>query len=194
MAYNSFGDAELWNLILKDDYRAFTALFERYWPKLYKTSLHYIHDPEAAEEVVHDLFLNIWNRKAYLEIHDFNKYFKAAARYQVYAYIKKNRSVAVTYTDLQEQNQSEQCLFNTADEKITYRELEDQLNEHLKQLPERCQEIFILSRMDHLSNNEIAERLGISKRTVENQITRALQYIRYHFKDIALCILLFWRW
>ncbi len=184
MAYNSYSDHELWNLILKDDFRAFTALFDRHWPKLYKSAQRYIKNDDECEEIVHDLFLNIWKRKHFLIIEDFNKYFKAATRYQVYAFIEKQKNSHVILLETIGEGQ-EQYELNFADEKIAYHDLENQLNRHLNQLPKRCQEIFVLSRMNQLTNNEIARKLGISKRSVENQITAALQFIRFHMKDIV---------
>ncbi len=189
MANFSLTDAELWSLIIKDDHYAFTVLFKRHWLTLYRTSLRYVKDTEACEEVIHDLFLNIWRRRSYLTIVDFDSYFKAATRYQVYKYLKKHKAFALEYRE----NFSDEDAgyeLNSAYEEISYRDLEDQLNQHLKALPERCQEIFYLSRKQQLNNSEIAERLGISKRTVENQITHALQCIRFNMKDIVVAVLL----
>jgi RNA polymerase sigma-70 factor (family 1) len=190
MANCSLSDAELWTLIVQDDHHAFTMMFQRHWLRLYKTALQYVKDTEACEEIVHDLFLNIWKRRNFLIINDFDKYLKAAARYQVYAYIKKNKIAAVEYRESIAE-EDELYELNTADEKIAYQELEGQLVQHLRTLPERCQEIFFLSRVQQLNNNEIAEKLGISKRTVENQITRALQCIRFNMKDIVFSFILF---
>ncbi len=190
MANCSLSDAELWNLIVKDDHHAFTIMFQRHWLRLYKTTLNYIKDTEACEEIIHDLFLNIWKRKNYLTISDFDKYFKAATRYQVYNYIKKNKTVPIEYREHIPEESGSYAL-NIADENISYQDLEGQLSQYLKSLPERCQEIFFLSRVHQLDNNEIAEKLGISKRTVENQITRALQCIRFNIKDIVFSFLLF---
>jgi RNA polymerase sigma-70 factor (family 1) len=190
MALSYLSDAELWNLILNDDYRAFTALFERYWLKMYNTALKYLHDEQASEEVVHDLFLNIWNRKSHLNIHEFDKYFKAATRYQVYAYLKKHKAAPVVYLDNVVESYDTHD-YNNADKRIAYQELETRLNKHLMLLPLRCKEIFLMSRMQHYTNFEIAQKLGINKRTVENQLTYALQSIRVNMKDIlfTVCIL-----
>ncbi|CAM3780445.1 sigma-70 family RNA polymerase sigma factor [Mucilaginibacter galii] len=190
MALSSLSDAELWNLILTDDYRAFTALYERYWLKMYNTALKYLHDEQASEEVVHDLFLNIWNRKRHLEIKEFDKYFKAATRYQVFAYLKKHKHTPVVYMETVTESYDAYD-YNTADKSIAYKELELRLNSHLQLLPLRCKEIFLLSRMHHYTNFEIAQKLGINKRTVENQLTHALQSIRGNMKDIlfSICVL-----
>jgi RNA polymerase sigma-70 factor (ECF subfamily) len=126
-----------------------------------------------------------------LVINDFDKYLKAATRYQVYAFIKKNKTVAIEYRETLPER-IEGYEINAAAEKIAYQELEGQLIYHLRLVPERCREIFFLSRVQQLNNSEIAEKLGISKRTVENQITRALQCIRFNMKDIVFSLLLLW--
>lgn len=183
-------DSDLWKRIVNDDYRAFTVLFDRYWFVLYKTAGKYIKDQELCEEAVHDLFLNIWNRRKYLEIEDCNSYLKTSIRYQVYRLLKKEKALTVTYV----QEYSDELALSHeehADQKILYAELEKELEDCLKPLPKRTAEIFLLSRKDHLSNAEIAERLGISKRSVENQVTKALQFLRTHYKYIVVFLLLY---
>ncbi|MES2276372.1 MAG: RNA polymerase sigma-70 factor [Bacteroidota bacterium] len=187
MTLNSLSDSDLWALIVPGDYRAFTVLYERHWLKLYKTAQKYIRDNEACEEIVHDLFVTLWNRRCYLNILDFNHYLKAATRYQVYAHLKRAKTSQIIYCEELFEDIGSYEL-NQGQEKMLYTELEQQLTEQLRSLPERCREIFLLSRKEHLSNMEIAERLSISKRSVENQITAALKHLRYHLKDIALIV------
>jgi len=185
-------DSDLWKEIVNDDYRAFTVLFDRYWFVLYKTVGKYIKDQEQCEEAVHDLFLNIWNRRKYLDIQDFNSYLKTSIRYQVYRILKKDKTSAITYVD----EYPEEFVVaneNDGDKKIQYNDLEKELEECLKPLPKRTAEIFLLSRKDHLSNAEIAERLGISKRSVENQITNALKFLKTHYRYIVVFLLLYRR-
>jgi len=185
-------DSDLWKEIVNDDYRAFTVLFERYWFVLYKTAGKYIKDQELCEEAVHDLFLNIWNRRKYLDIQDFNSYLKTSVRYQVYRILKKYKTSAITYVD----EYPEELVLaheNAGDKKIQYNDLEMELEDCLKPLPKRTAEIFLLSRKDHLSNAEIAERLGISKRSVENQITNALKFLKTHYRYIVVFLLLYRR-
>lgn len=188
MALSSLSDAELWTLILSNDCRAFSALFQRHWLKLYKAANKFLHDEQASEEVIHDLFLNIWNRRQFLEIQDFNKYLKAAIRYQVYSYVKSQKATPIVYTDsLIETGEYQPA---QADTDIAYRDLESRLNEHLRLLPSRCKEVFLMSRMQHYSNFEIAEKLGINKKTVENHLTNALQSIRVNMKDILVLLVI----
>ena len=188
MGESSFSDTELWNSIKDDDYRAFTSLFKRYWLLLYKTALHYIKDPEIAEEIIHDIFFNIWRSRNVLQIDDFKSYLKAGTRYEVLRRVKKIKAAPLSYLGELPENMSSPVL-NKGDENIQDDELELELKRHLAALPDRCRQIFLLSRKDHLTNAEIAEQLGISKRSVENQITAALKYLRNNLENMVVVLI-----
>jgi RNA polymerase sigma-70 factor (ECF subfamily) len=189
MFKSPLNDVELWNAIRCNDELAFTALFDRYWVRLYKTAVRYLKDHEAGEEVVHDVFLNIWERRHQLEIESFPNFLLTAIRYQVYNRMRSAKPrVILTATDI-ELNELDH---NKGENRIKDQELQHELNQYLDQLPKRCQEIFYMSRVNQLSNQEIAGRLGISKRTVENQITVALKHLRGSFKNIWIITFLWY--
>lgn len=189
MRLYSLSDTDLWALIVSGNYRAFTALYERHWLKLYKTAQKYCSDNEVCEEMLHDLFVTIWNRREHLRILDVGQYLKVAIRHQVYAYQKKIIKLEIEYREYINDIPMHPE-FNKGYEKILSDDLEMVLQGQLSTLPQRCREIFLLSRKDHLSNLEIAEKLGISKRSVENQITAALKHLRYYQKDLVMIMLL----
>ena len=181
-------DPELWLAIRNDDEQAFAALFDRYWVRLYKTALRYLKDRESSEEIVHDVFLNIWDRRHQLEIESIPNFLLTAIRYQVY---NRMRAAKPPLTLVLNESEMDNLLdYNQGDRRIKSQELLRELDHYLEKLPKRCQEIFYMSRMDNLSNQEIAGRLGISKRTVENQITKALKHLRSCFKPLStvLCL------
>ena len=176
-------DLELWEAIGADNKSAFNELFNRYWVSLYKTAYSYLKDKEASEEVVHDVFLNIWERRKELEIKIFPNFLLTAVRYQIYNRMRSAKlSVVYVADDIYTDNA---CNLNDGESKIREQELQQELKQQLDVLPKRCQEIFLLSRVEHVSNQEIATRLGVSKRTVENQITIALKHLRVSFKYLA---------
>jgi RNA polymerase sigma-70 factor (family 1) len=188
--YNSpINDAQLWLAIRNDDEQAFAALFDRYWVRLYKTALRYLKDRETSEEIVHDVFLNIWDRRHELEIEAVPNFLLTAIRYQVYNRMRAAKpAVLLSINELELDHLRNQ---NQGEDHIQTEELQKELKGYLELLPKRCQEIFYLSRVDSLSNQEIAGRLGISKRTVENQITAALKHLRTCFKQVS-AILALW--
>jgi RNA polymerase sigma-70 factor (ECF subfamily) len=188
MSDTPFNDVELWNAIRKDDKQAFNTLFRRYWIGLYKTANSYFRDKEVCQEVVHDVFLNVWKRRHELEILIVDHFLLTAVRYQVY---NRMRAAKLTVTYTAENIESTQNEHNTGESKLLEEELFTELQQRVGKLPKRCQEIFYLSRLKHLSNEEIAAQLGISKRTVDNQITLALKYIKLHYKSFSVSVLPF---
>lgn len=191
MTIDHTSDAELWAQIKVDDNKAFEVLFDRYWSAVYTTAFTYLKDQEACTELVHDIFLNIWGNRHHLEISSFKNYLTMASRYQVYKLVRKAKKSPVLFVEEYETVPNSGFAMNLGEEKVKYQELESTIEEALKKLPKKCQEIFILSRFDNLSNQEIADKLGISKRTVENQITTALKGLRVSIKVVALYSILF---
>lgn len=182
---NDFSDHELWEGVVSDNSRAFALLYDRYWKKLYTTARYYLKDEAAAEEITHDVFVSLWEKRKSSKIENFQHYIQATARYHVYKYLKAAKINCVEYLD-QFSELNTPVVYNFAPEKLVYENMEGQLAQLLKDLPRRCQEIFWLSRINHLSNQEIADRLHISKRTVENQITLALKVLRIAYPQFLL--------
>lgn len=182
-------DQELWCRVQdKNCPLSFSTLFERHWEKLYSTAFSYLKDQEKSEEITHDIFLNLWQKRETLAIQSFTAYIRAAARYHVYKELKKRKALTISYTD--ELTETGEAIANQGEERLIYQDAERQVDNSLQSLPARCQEIYFMSRKEHLTNEEIANKLGISKRTVENQLTVALRHIRLQLKVMA--ILLCW--
>lgn len=179
-------DEELWNAVRNDEIAAFNKLFDLYWSKLYKTAYRYLKDQESSEEAVHDVFLSLWNRRHHLVIRSMPVFLLAAVRYQIYNRLRvvKPPVVCVEEYALMDNRLNS----NEGQTRLEELELEAEMLSHLHALPKRCKEIFQLSRMEHFTNDEIAEQLDISKRTVENQITLALKHLRLNFKRINIVI------
>lgn len=177
-------DEALWNSVKNNDSRSFVVLYNRYWKKLYKTGDYYLKDSDTAEQIVHDVFVVLWRRRQYLEIKNFANYIHVTARYHIFKELKARKISPIEYIENYDDIDIETSR-NQAEEKLDYKDFEDSLAQCLKPLPKRCREIFWLSRIENLSNEEIAEKLGISKRTVENQITHALKHIRVSLHDIS---------
>lgn len=178
-------DNELWDAVVSDNSRAFVVLYNRYWKKLYKTAHYYLKDETLAEEITHDVFVSLWLRRKFLKIQSFENYIHVTARYHVYKHLKAAKVNCIEYID-QFALTDNMVVYNTADSKLGYESLESELAQKLRELPRRCQEIFWLSRVENLSNDEIADKLHISKRTVENQITQALRFLRMSYPQLSV--------
>lgn len=182
-------DETLVEAMKKGDSKAFSCLFDRYWQKIYSVVFSVSRDKEVCSEIVHDIFLNLWLKREKLQIEYFKGYITASARYQVYRHVKNVKKKTIEYRE--EFDYGNLVAVNDGESNIRYRELERKVEEELEELPSRCREIFILSRMEQLTNDEIAARLDISKRTVENQLTHALHHLRISLKNLSVFLVFY---
>lgn len=187
MPNSNHSDLELLKRILTDDEKAFNTLFERHWLKVYAVSFRYVKDEELALEIAHDIFLNIWNKRHSLSISSFKSYVITSASYHGIRKNQQKKAIPLKYVESYAQDSESQisdhpAVYNAGDEKMLIAELDQKVRISLEELPSRCREIYLLSRQQHLSITEIAEKLNISKRTVENQLTIALKHLRAMLK------------
>ncbi|MFC4212320.1 RNA polymerase sigma factor [Pedobacter lithocola] len=191
MPSNKLSDLELLQSVVCDNEKAFNELFERHWLKVYGVSFRYVKDEESAMEITHDVFLNIWNKRDKLIINSFISYIIAAASYHSIRRFKQKKTVALSYIEHydQDDNNTHISTNNDGHEKMLVEELDQKVLRSLDELPKRCREIYLLSRKDELSIAEIADKLNVSKRTVENQITIALKHIKSLLKDSYILFL-----
>lgn len=184
-------DQQLWRAIRDDDdEQAFSTLFYRYSSRIYSKAYGYIRDRDACKKIVQDIFLSLWSNRKTLEIDSFIAYLTSASRYRVYKFIGQVKASRLDYKD-QLEDEADHSTINEGYQHLVSVDLERELGQHLQELPERCREIFLLSRFQQLSNDEIAHKLGISKRTVENQITAALKYLRMSLKNSGVLLIIF---
>ncbi|WP_186758122.1 RNA polymerase sigma-70 factor [Echinicola salinicaeni] len=160
--------------IKEGSWEAFENLYNKYWEKLYHLSLAATGDEDLSKDFVQEIFLDIWNRRESLDIKNPYAYLYQATKYRFIEYIRKQDLQKKFYEEFTEVLISK----NDVEEKIYLKELHFQIDQKLIELPTRCREIFTLSRYQHMSNQEIANQLGISKSTVENQLNKALNHLR----------------
>jgi RNA polymerase sigma-70 factor (family 1) len=171
---------DLVSRLKQDDKEAFNMLFYLYAEKLHKFSLTFFIGEAEAEEVVQDVFVKIWLKR--YTIHDpktFNSFIYTIAKNLIYNNLK--RSVyRRKYEHYQMHNLREG--HNDLENEMIYSEMKIRLEAALAQLPKKRREIFILSRNEGLKNREIAEKLDISIKTVETQMSLTLKYLKEIFK------------
>lgn len=170
---DKLSDKKLLSLIGKGNEFAFSQLFDRYWRSLLSSALKVLNDEQAAEDVVQEVFIDLWNRRADLKITNLKGYLHTAIRYQTAKLISRTKFTA----DHEEVLQSVEAYTNP-ERGLHLDDLNNQIDASLSKLTPRCKEIFVQSRFENLSNKEIAERNGISIRTVENYLTSALSELR----------------
>jgi RNA polymerase sigma-70 factor (ECF subfamily) len=154
---------------------AFRDLFDYYGKKLFSFSLGYLKDSHEAEEIVQEVFLKIWKvREELLDGKSFDSYVFTIAKNAILNTIRKSKSEQV-YLNYAKLHPGKDVLL---DEELNFKELERAYKNLVEQLSPKRKEIFLLSREQNLTNAEIAKKLGISVKTVENQMTSALKYLR----------------
>ena len=180
---DQFSDKELLDFLKKDNSAAFEEIFNRHWSKLYGAAYKRIRHKEAAEEIVQDLFASIWFKRNTLQIEgSVAAYLFTAIRYRILNYIQKEL-VRDNYKEAMYLVQSESD--TSTEDSIYLNDLTKNIQLEINQLPEKCRSVFELSRNQHKTNREIAEFLGISEKTVENHLTKAIRRLRVGLADIS---------
>lgn len=186
--YSTYSDTKLLELLKEDDEVAFYTVYKRYWDKLLVIAGKRLNDKEEAEEVLQDVFLNLWRRKNTLELRKgFDNYFAVAVKFEIINRLAKRARETSRNKNLSYQSYTSEDISERFDLKI----LEKQLEHTISSLPPKCQLVFRLSRESGYTNKKIAEELNISDKAVEKHITQALKILRSRFGSfIPLIILL----
>jgi RNA polymerase sigma-70 factor (family 1) len=165
---------------------AFSRLVNLYRNKVFSHALTFVKSYEEAEEITQDIFVKVWvNRHRLPEVKDFKNYLFILGRNHLVSAIRK-KVMDTTAND-------EEDLPGTLllpDHQVEYKETWRHLINGLEQLPPQQKAVFTLSRMENLSHAEIAERLGISKRTVKFHLVQALNFLREYLRYPGLLTLL----
>ncbi len=189
--YGTQTDEQLIISLRKGDADAFTEIYERYWDKLLVYTMRVIRQQHDAEDIVQELFVSIWRRRDVLDIeHALSTYLYNSVRYLAFRYIEKNSTYSDYLQQLAARIAGEEVNAPGLEAEIFGRELEGQIDQLIQELPERMQEVFILSRRHHLSYKEIADRLSISEETVRKQVYKSLQILRRRLGPLPVGILI----
>ena len=171
-------DAAFVEAIVQHDKRQFEILYKKYYQQLFSLAYRYVKQQEVAEEVVHDVFITIWNKGDQLNIqYSIKSYLFKSVVNSSLNYLKKEKmdiEKRMVYLSAQDAllgdeafNESEQALLNG-------------LEEALSLLPAKCREVMYLSRFGKLKQSEIATQMDISVKTVKNHLTYGFHKIREH--------------
>lgn len=167
----------------------FDFIFNFYYSGLCVFAKKYLGNIESAEDIVQDFFVNLWLKAPKLEIEiSLKSYLFSSVKnrcldFQKHNLVKERFKVTI-------QSQGEPAEEENYD-KFIESELREAIEKSLEKLPSRCKEIFLLSRFNGRSNQEIADSLGISKRTVELQISNALKILRIEMQQYLPAYIVF---
>lgn len=182
--------------------RAFKAIVEAYWGRLYRFSLIYIKEEEVAKEIVQDTFLVLWNEKMNLTADtSLIKYLMVVNRNKCLNHLKSLKLQTVDLAELEEtsiyKRASISILEDDSLDLLITKELSEKIKASLDRLPEKTREIFLMSRNDDMKNKEIAAAQSISVKAVEFHISKALKQLRKDLNSdylflILLAAMLWW--
>lgn len=167
-------DREFFDLLSTDAEKAFEWLFRRYFSELCQVVYRVAHDEHLAQDLVQEVLYELWRKRDILTISiSLRAYLKRAVLNRTLNHLRDNRQwtseermpeIAVEESDPVDMLRSE--------------ELQELVDAAIDELPEKCRMVFVLSRYEELSYRDIATELGIAEKTVENQVSKALKYLR----------------
>lgn len=182
-------ESELVKQLKEGQISAFNQLFETYSNRLYAFGFKYMKSVTDAEGLVQNVFMKIWRNHERLDIEkNFKAYLFTIAYNEIKAYFQ-HKSVYLNESLSAKSEQTDTSL----EESINYQSALDHISTLLKQLPAKKQKIFYLSRFEGKSAKEIAQQLNISPKTVNNQISEVIVYLRSKMKgaDMLFCLLFY---
>ncbi|OJY88163.1 RNA polymerase subunit sigma-70 [Terrimonas sp.] len=189
LAHNIHTETELIDLLNEGNKDAFSAIYELHASSLINFAASRLSSFEEARDIIHDVFVNIWDNRATLRITSSLKaYLFAAVRYRIIDHIRKNAN-RKEYAAMIEQLSG--MLVVDEESGILTKDLQHTLEYTIEDLPSRTKEIYRLSRNHHLPVKEIAFKLGLSEQTVKNQLSAALHHLRHSWKKLAVIMLFF---
>lgn len=179
--YQSYNDAELLPLLIQGDDKAFTEIYNRYWDKLLYIAGIKCRSVALAEEIVQDIFLDLWNRRATLQIYgELEAYLAVSVKYRVIntqARLKR----ALEYQQFAAGHQP--LHDNSTEEWLSFHELKDRLSALIAGMPEKCRITYQLSREQGLSHKEVARHLQVTEKAVEANLSRALKLLKTSLRN-----------
>jgi len=181
--YSRVEDVQLVNWLKAGDEQAFTEIYNRYWQKLLAIGYFYTGDKHAAEDIVHDVMLSLWDRKNDLDIQSLNAYLGTAVKFSVFKLISRNKKHTEMLGDLDTTTDR-----GTIEQRLDAKFLNEYLQGTIEKLPEKARLVFRYSREEYLTVTAIADKMDLSPKAVEYHITKALKILREMVKKIKTII------
>lgn len=184
----SCSDSELIRLLSADDQKAFEIIYNRYWERLFGIAYNRLRSRELAEEIIQDLFTELWDKRHKLTIYkSLTSYLFCAIKYKILNHLS---SQAVRKKHVDETRQLAVHHNNDTEEKLSFDELYAMMEKEIENLPKKCKLVFRLSCQGD-SAKEISEALNISPRTAETHIHQARKILRTKLSGYTTALIFF---
>jgi len=170
--------------------KTFELIFRRYYVRLCGFANKFIGNTAESEEIVQEAFLNIWKKRDQINFDDdIRPYLFKSVQNLCFNFLEHKKVADNYYSVIEEVYKNQKADYQTY-ESVLYHELQTKVDEAISSLPARCKEIFQLSRNEGMKYHEIAQKLGISVKTVETDMSRALQSLRKELSDFLVAIII----
>ncbi|SEM66624.1 RNA polymerase sigma-70 factor, ECF subfamily [bacterium A37T11] len=174
-SYAQYTDPELLDFLKTGEGKgAFDEIYGRYWKKLYNEAFKRLKDGPQCEEIVQDVLTDLWMKRHARQIDHLQAYLLRSVRYQMFMLYKKNASLPAFEEPLEHMHRDGA----STDEGLYLKDLRQFIDQWLLTQPEKRREIFRLRHFEELGTREIAELLGISQKTVQNQLLSAVNDLK----------------
>lgn len=180
--------------ICKGDLKAFEYFYKKYQPRLFAYGVGILDDEEASKDLVQETFIVFWeNKERLVTCYSVSSYLFKIFQSKCLSYLRK-RTLLSDFSSLSELKLKEiEMSYYSSDNieggTVFMKDVEELYARTVNDLPDKCREIFILSREQDVKAAEIAEKLGVSVRTVENQIYKALKIMRHAMREYAIPVI-----
>lgn len=168
------------NRLKRGEEAAYELLFREYYKLLTVFANKYVNDMETSKEIVQDLFVHLYEKRDQLDINSSLKSYLFRSTHNRSINYINSQKIRFKYAEHVKVTAS--ARENSLENEVNKTELEHALYKAIDDLPPKCQAIFKMNRFEGLSNSEIAEKLSLSKRTIETQISKALKILRVKMK------------
>jgi RNA polymerase sigma-70 factor, ECF subfamily len=177
----NLSEQELFEALAAGNITAFEMYFKTYYQPLCNYAYTFLQDKAEAEEIVQTTFLSVWEKRGSLNI-------RSSAKSYLYAMVRNACLNVIKHEKIKQKYVGEEIAlsnpgYEAVSDSVASSELEYKILEAIKKLPEQCRMVFKLSRFEELKYTEIADQLGISVKTVENHMGKALRIMREQLKD-----------
>jgi len=186
--YNCDNDSELVSRLSKDDAAAYEIIFQTHWPSCFRRACAVVRDKESAQEIVQEVFMQLWNKRKTLLIQNLPFYLQGAVKNASLNYLRKENNYKKHLSFyMAEINKS----LNTNEESVFYNDLRKNFENATSLLSPKAKKIMELSRLHGFTVPEIAKELNISVKAAEYHIHRSLNLIKNRLKEFGLLIVFF---
>ncbi len=183
----SVTDEQLIQLIRDYDHReAFDELYSRHWNYLFTATFNNLRDRDDSLDICQSVFLWLWEHRKTLNIKtNIRGYLYSSIKYKIANFIRSGKIRSSYFDELQRVDTE-----SFHENELEIKELKNLINQLVNELPEKCKEVFQLSRNENLTHKQIADKLGISEKTVDDHILRAIKKLRAPLNRLASLFLM----